>query len=264
MSEIRKKYTYDGVGNPIYSFKGAMDVHLFHGHNFPINVYALNTTATSTTLAANASAGSYTLSFTSATGFAIGDYLYINTTSFERTNPKITNIVGTTITIDRQLDTDHVIGDTVTKVIINMHVLGTQASPISFRISPPSGEVWLISRFIISMVDNVAGDLTKFGGITALTNGVIMRSYINGSYYTFTNWKTNQEIKEDMGDISFDDRAGGTGSYGISAVGSLLDLDRVQSRLDGDAGDYIEFLVQDDLTGLTNFRIKGQGLLEDA
>lgn len=266
MSLLRKTFSwlFDGTGNPLSSFKGALTVHLGHGHNFPVNQFFDHHTGVSTTLATNAAVGDYVLNLTSAASFAAGDYIHIEDTLFERTHARIISIAINAITIDRPLDFAHLAGVTIHQTSINLNVSGTLASPISYRLTPPVGETWLISRFIITMIHSSAGDLTKFGGITALTNGVLLRVVNGGVTSTFTVWRTNEDIKGDVYDLAFDDRAGGTGNYSTSAKGSLLDLDRVQARVDGSLGDYVELLVRDALGGLVSFRVKGQGLLEGA
>lgn len=252
----------DGAGNALGSFKGALTVHLSHGHNYPVNLFFDHHTGVTTTLATAGAVGDQVLNFTSAAAFAVGDYIHIDDVGIERTHPKILAIATNAVTIDRPLDFAHPAGTIIEQTSINMNVAGSLASPISYRIYPPVGEVWLISRFIITMVHGSAGDLTKFGGITALTNGVLLRVIVGGKTFVYTIWRTNEDIKSDVYDLSFDDRAGGSGSYSTSAKGSLLDLDRVQARLDGSLGDYMEIEIRDSLVGLSSFRVKAQGLLE--
>ena len=264
---ISKVALTDGYGNQIESFKGGLTVHLGHGHNFPVNQFFYRETndagtAVSNQLASATNVDDRTITLDDATGFAVDDYIEINTTTTERTFPRITSIATNTLTLDRPLDFAHDAGDTVTVVSINMAVNGS-VTPVSFKLKPIDGEVWLISRFTLVMVHDSQGDFSLFGNLTELPNGAVLRSRNSGQDGIFTVWKTNGEIDTDS-NVKFDDRAGGQGLYSTSAKGSLLDLDRVQARLDGAAGDYLELIVQDDLTGLDLFQMKGQGLLEVA
>ncbi len=61
-----------------------------------------------------------------------------------------------------------------------------------------------------------------------------------------------------MYDVTYAARSGGGGAYGTNARGTFKNAGAV-IYLDGDLGDYAEILIQDDLSGLTSFRIKAQG-----
>lgn len=257
----------DGYGAPISSLKGAIDIHDADVHNSVVNrIFHQHNTAIQTTLAAATAPGDYQMTVVDPTGFNIGDSIHIDTTSFETTHPVITNIVGSVFTLDRRLDVSHQIGDTITMAIINMaSQAGTLAVPQEYAIWPEPGLVFHITRIIFSMTHTTAGDLGLFGNLTKLTNGVLVRARLDGIYYTFTNWKTNSDIKSDMFDVEFDTRSSGGGTYGTSGRGTFAKLGTVV-RLDGDTDDRLEIYIQDDLTtgapDLLTFTMKAQGHLE--
>lgn len=252
-----------GVIQPIGSLKGAIDIHDADVHNNIINRYLHQHTGTSSTLTVASSIGDYQLTLASVVGFSVGDPIHINTTSVERTHPLITAIVGNTLTLDRELDYAHSIGDTVEVTITDMaSQIGTMATPEIYWAGPPAGEVWHITRLLFEMTHGTAGDLGLFGNLTALSNGVVLRVYVGGAYYTLTNWKDNSDMKVDMFDVEFDPRSGGGGSYGTTGRGTFIRTGAVL-RLDGDLGDRFEVLVQDDITALVSFTMKVQGHPED-
>ena len=260
-----KNVNISGVG----TFKGALNIHDVDVHDRVINKFVRQNTATTTTITSQTlSDGSqYTIDVADATGFSIGDHLYINTTSVETTLPVLlatTSATGAaTFTIDRRLDISHLIGDEIGVAIIDMSLqVGTIISPQIYYIAPQIGEVWHITRLLFSMTHGVAGDLGKFGGIARLTNGVVLRVKVNDQYGTFTNWKDNSEIKEDMYDVSFDSRSGGQGSAGTSGRGTFTAAGAVV-RLNGNSGDRLEVFIQDDLTSLDTFSMKFQGHFEN-
>ena len=116
------------------------------------------------------------------------------------------------------------------------------------------------------MVHNSAADDSKFGSMAVLLRGCVLRGYnaTAGQYRTFTDWKTNSDIKMDMFDVVYTDKAGG-GDFGTNARGSIKIGTGAVPSLDGVAGDYLELLVQDDLTlagELLLFQLKGQGHIE--
>ena len=132
-------------------------------------------------------------------------------------------------------------------------------------IKPEAGTVCNIQRITFSMVHGAAGDMGKFGGMTTLTNGVLIRIRRDGQYSTLTSWKSNDEIKDDIYDLEFNTRAGGLGSYGTSGRWTLERFG-AEVRLDAATNDQLEIYIQDDLTaatgaggGLDHFSIKAQG-----
>ena len=238
----------------IDAFNGAIINKFMHRH-----------TGTTTTLTVATTGGGteYQISVADATGFAVGDYLHINTTSIETTHPKIISISSPTgasvFTLDRRIDMVHNIGDTVDASVLDVSsIAGTLASPQIYTASPTAGETWYISRLLFEMTHTAAGDLGYFGGITELTNGVILRAKISGNYYTFSNWKSNADIKADMFDVEFDNRATSKGLYGTSGRGTFKAADTVMV-LNGNNGDMFELYVQDDITALNRFTVKIQG-----
>ncbi len=250
-------------GELIGSLGGAINVHDADVHNILINKYIHQHTATITTLAvATVGGGSeYMIDVASTAGFAVGDFIDINTTTIETTHPKILGIAGTIFTLDRRIDRAHAIGDIVTKVIIDISSqIGSLASPQVYYIGPPPGEVWHMQRLLFSMVHPTAADLGTFGNIASpgLTNGIIVRARISNNYGTMTNWKITADIKTDMFDVEFDSRSTGGGSYGTSGRGTFTEAGIVL-RLDGDEEDRVELLVQDDITALDSFTMKVQG-----
>lgn len=230
-----------------------------------VDQYVMQFTATSSTVATETAINDYTVELVSSTGFLVGDYVHINTTNTENTNPQITIVTGDTLTLDRRLDKVHLVGATVTKVIIDMALTGqtgTLASPQEYSATPPLDEVWHITRMLFSMIHGTAGDLGLFGNLAKLTNGVVIRVYQSGEYHTYSNWKNNADIKGDIYDLDFDSRSGGQGSFGTSGRGTFLESGSV-IRLDGALGDKFEVYIQDDITAMGFFGMKIEGHIED-
>jgi hypothetical protein len=254
----------DGTLEEISSLGGAIDIHNADVHNEIVNQYLHLHSGVSTTLtAATLGDGTvYELEVADSTGFAVGDYLHIDTTTTETTHPKITAISAptgaATFTLDRRLDKAHSIGDSIELAVLDMAVAGTMAAPIEYWIAPPAGEIWHIARILVTITHGTAGDLGLFGNLVALGNGVLLRAKISGQYGTLTNWKTNADIKADMYDVEFDTRSGGGGTYGTSGRGSFNKVGSVL-RLDGDQGDRMEVYIQDNISALDSFQIKAQG-----
>lgn len=255
---------HDGAGVPIGSLNGALNVHDADVHDQVVNEYFHRHTGVADTIAVASSKQDTSIVVTNGGLFSVGDEIQISNGAEGITFPTITIIATNTLTLDRPLDHAYIIGATVEVVSTNMAVLGSLASPISFKAEPNSTELWHVIRFLFSMTHSTAGDLGLFGNQTALANGVVLRIYKAefDQYGTFTLWKTNSDIKDNMYDVDFDTRSGGGGTYGTTGRGSIKIGTGAVPKVDGAQGDFIELLIQDDLTGLVSFRQKIQGHIE--
>lgn len=265
----------DGNGNPLSSYYNettdtyVLNVHDADVHNRPVNQYFHQHTGITTTLttATLADGSTYIIDVASTVGFVVADHVQIDADNHQGIKYQILALTATTMTLDSYVDSVFPIGAIVAAVEIEMNVLGTIATPEEFIIRPNPGQIIHITRILITMTHGTAGDLGLFGNLAPLTNGVLLRANVNDQYGTFTNWKTNENMKSDMYDVDFNTRSGGGGTYGTSGRGSFSRIG-VALRLDGKNGavdgDFLELYIRDDLTGLLTFEIKAQGHIEGA
>jgi len=248
----------------INSLKGALNVHNADVHDFPVNEYFHRHTGVADSFSVASTKGDVSISVTNGTQFAVGDNIHIFGTVFESTFPQITAISTNTLTLDRPLDNAYSIGDSVEVVTFDMSIVGTLLNPVSFRLVPPTGKIWHVVRTLFSMTHDSTGDLGLFGNIQSLKNGVVLRVYraSENQYTTFTIWKSNSDIKDDMYNLDFDVRSGGGGTAGTTGEGSIRVGTGAVPKLNGTDGDFMELLIQDDLTGLVSYKMKGQGHIE--
>jgi len=170
------------------------------------------------------------------------------------------------ITLDTPLDYAYTIAGGCSERSINLAVDGS-VTPQIFTLSPVglrAGTKWDITRILGSMLDGDSMDDAKFGGISALTNGVVFRKK-DGTYKNIFNVKSNSDIAAHMYDITYADKAA-AGTYGLRFRRSFGGQDKagVVIRLETDNGDEFQAIIQDDLTGLTNFQLIAQGhIVED-
>lgn len=120
----------------------------------------------------------------------------------------------------------------------------------SFRFTP-STNVYYVEQLAILIEDQ--GDFlpTNFGALAALTNGIQINVKSKGQLFTLTTLKDNSDVY-----LTF------TESPASQSIAILLQSNRnsywagwrLQNRivLDPAQGDYIEFLVRDDLSGLNS------------
>jgi hypothetical protein len=257
----------DNIFENITTYRNALDVNSAWRHRKIVNETFHQNTATSTTLNTAATEGDTSLIVEvveDTTGFVVGDEIQLSENGTQEIGLMTITAVaaGTpgTLTIDRPIGNDYTTSAIVLKVISNMAVSGTLASPQIFEVHAPAGNVWQITRIMVSLVHAAAADDGKFGSITALTNGVSIRATTAaGRTVTFANWKTNADIKLDMFNVEYSDK-GPAGEFGTHGRWTFTNAE-VVAELDGDSSPLqkIEILVQDDLTGLTSFKIRAQG-----
>ena len=258
----------DGFGNPIGSLKGAIDVHPADVHTIPVNDLFHRHTNISTTLRTATVSGDIQLDVNDTTGFSIGDLVHLGATNeyVEPRHPIITDIPDiNTLVLDGPVHNVFAIDETVIKAVANMASLdGTLQNPVSYKYFVGANRIEHITRILIAMTHTNAGADDLFGGISPLTNGVHFQANVSSQYGTFTNWKTNSDIKLDMYDVDYSVKSG-PGDFGTNGRGSFNRIG-VVLRLDAAQADFIEMLIQDTVvgTGLTDFRVKVQGHVEGA
>ena len=256
---------FDGLGNPISSADGALDVHTAHVHTNGVVRKFHRDTGVLSTLDGAVASGATTMILVSGTGFLVGNTIatHIDVIGAYQSFYVITAISTNTITLDRPVDRAIATGSTihVTEIDLSSSV-GTLSSPVIYRVAPEATAGWHITRLIITMSHTSAGDLGLFGNLTKLTNGVLIRGNNDGAYGNITNWKDNADIKIDFFDLEFDTRSGGGGTYGTSGRGTFTKLGMV-IELVGSSTQSLEILVQDDLTALSSFEISAQGHVLD-
>lgn len=244
------------------SFMGAMNIHSLEVHNRVVNELFHLHTGISSDLAVASDVGDISLQLDSVVGFNIGNHIQISDGVVETTFPEITGLPGgNVLTLDRPLDFAYAVDDDIEVVTTDLQTtVGSLASPIIYQLKPEAGVIWYIHRILLSMTHPTAATDDKFGDQTALSNGVVLRSNIDGQFRSFTNWKRNGDIMLDMFDVNYSDKAGAS-LFGTSGRGSFSRVGMLV-KLDGDVGDFMDILIQDDLTGLSSFFINGQGYTE--
>lgn len=240
----------------------ALAVHIEHLHQTIWNHYFKLNTAVTDTLNGAQLVNSRTLVLNDATGFNVGDKVDIEQGDVHiHMYREIITVATNTLTLDAGIDIDIPDGSVVTQTSFNMAVNGS-VTPQIFTAIPGFGEKVDIMRLLLAIVDDTAASDDKFGGIAALTNGVHIRKSIdNGeSYQTLAIWKANKDMKEDMYNLDYTDKAGPSnfgvnGRWTIFETGAVINMDETNNEV-------MECIIQDDLTGLVDFQVKLQGHIE--
>lgn len=198
-----------------------------------------------------------TVTVTDATGVIVGNYLCLQS-GVRAFQARILAINGNVLTIDSPLDFTFPVDSVAAETSPDMNVDGS-VTPVIFELKPGAGVQWDVTRILIVILDEVAMDDGKFGGITALTNGCVLRK-ADTVHHKIFNIKTNGAMAQRMYDVQYADKAP-AGQYGLRARRSFAGQDKngVVIRLDGDNEESLQMIIQDNLTGLLSFRVIAQG-----
>jgi hypothetical protein len=231
----------------------------------PISISFMNTLIASSTVAVDAAKNAKSIELDDATGFLTGQYLKLcDATSNRVYYGTILNVVTNTLTLDTPLDSDISAGAVAQGTNTNMNVDGTTPKTFLLRGSGPFlGFSVDVTRIMFRMTTATATDFGKFGDISALTNGVVIR-VVNGITTNIANIKNNGDIANLAYDYTpYDTSNPGQGVFGIGARLTFSGQSKIGSIIRIKPGEDLEVIIQDDLTGITEFKIMAQGHLSE-
>ena len=208
---------------------------------------------------------SYSIEVADATDADVNTYIIMYSTVTDKFYlGRVLSKVGNILTLDSPIDNDFPIGAVVGFGDSNMAVDGSY-SRVIFGLRGPAVENPLnltfdITRIIFSCTTSGSCDLSTFADIAGgLTKGLVLRER-NGSYNNIFNVKTNADLAGIMYDMnilqSTNPNQGQDGFVGRLTFAGQNKLG-VAIRLE--EGDDLEFLVQDDLSGITNLEVRAEG-----
>lgn len=222
-----------------------------------INLYLCKELAT-TDLASDMAIDSYTATVTSATGALVGDCINIRQGSniFQSV---IKNVNGNIITFGSPVDIAFTSGANVCFAEWNLATANASTSARQvFKACPPSGADYHITAISFTITDNIAMDDVKFGGITALTNGIIARR-TDGSIANFFLISNNGGFYQYGYDTQYVTRSSGGSLYGFNARKKMSEVNGAVIELKGSSSDEFQIIVQDNLTDLSEFTVQIHG-----
>jgi hypothetical protein len=200
----------------------------------------------------------YVYSFTAVAGHGIipGDEILLLDSVGDRSfYAEVLNTVGNVITVDRMVDWAFPL-TTLGRIVSTDMTVNGSVTPIAFSLR--AGDIPVDSvRFIATMTDDSSMDDGKFGGLAALPRGLVFR-IVNTFQKTIFCFKTNGEIAQFCYDTKYPDKAP-AGVFGFNSRTTFGGQDKhgVVLRIQDD--DVLQWVVQDDLTGLLSLRISVQG-----
>jgi len=265
-SDTGNEYKWTGLYWQNTAVKGAKNIHDAHVHNLPVDELFHYHTGITTTVEWEHTAGARILTVDSTALISVGDDLNVAaSTHSEATHSQVTAILATPprLVLDRPLDNPYTYGDSVEVIVKDLAVVGDLYAPISYKMEPPVGDIMHVQSFILGMAHSSTGDDSLFGNLAALQYGCILRGYNGaaGRYRTLANWKTNGDIKMSMYDLQYTDKAGG-GLHSTVANGLIGNRTGAVPELSQPNGDFLEVLIQDNISALEVMQLKGQGHVE--
>jgi len=218
------------------------------------NLYLCNQLA-QTTLSSAGVLNATTIVVTNATGITAGKVLGISQDG-RVYQSLVTNVTGTTITVATPLDFAFPIGSIVCSGNWNLNQNGS-ITPLIFKIQAPPTSKFHITAISITMTDDATMDDSKFGSLTALTNGIVARR-VDGSVANFFLITNNAGFYQYGYDSDYPTKVP-SGVYSFRARKDLRKVNGIVIALDGATLDQLQFIVRDNLTGLTEFTVQAHG-----
>jgi hypothetical protein len=219
-----------------------------------------------TTLTSDLTLNDYIIPVASVADLSVGGgILFVDPTNTRFSYAHITAINTLDVTIDTPVDFGfNIANTTVVATNHDMNILGSMASPQIFTVrgGDPEGLVNItldITRIIIQATCVSAVSLDKFGDLTALTNGIVLRRS-NGTILNMFNAKKNYDLSGvafDFKEYTSDNPAQGIDGFSSRLTFAGQNKMGVAIRLA--PGEDLEIWIQDDLTGLTEFTITFEG-----
>ena len=216
-----------------------------------------------TTTAAEAVKGAYTIEVASTASMVVGQHFRIVDPISNRFYAgQIVSIASPNVTLDNQFDFEYLSGSEVTVSNTDMSVNGA-VTPVLFKsrtgtISIPSRVD--LTRILFTCITDTPVTLPAFGDLTALTRGLALRINRNDTQNNILNIKTNQGIINMAYDFNvFQATNPAQGVDGFSSRLTFAGQEKVGVALRIEQDENVEVLIQDDLTGLTSLQIFFEG-----
>jgi hypothetical protein len=173
---------------------------------------------------------------------------------------EITDVTVNVIECDQPINTVYTSTDIAVVSTREMNVNGL-ITPQIFSVLPLPDQEGDMVRVTFELQDNASMDFSTFGGLPELANGCVLRVKLgDGTFRNIFNFKNNGDIIIESFDHDF------LPATGMNIRGFIARLTwggqskhGVVIPLDGALDEELQLVIQDDLTGLTRFRMKAQG-----
>jgi hypothetical protein len=241
--------------SPVYKVydRNSIDVNLQDQYTPIVDCFITQKLGTAT-LATATAFDDRTITLEAGHGFTNNSMIEIDSGTGLFYQSRVLTVATNTITVTNPLPCVFPVTSTVRRVSPDLTVNGS-VTPVIFSAKPPAGVQWDINILSINILDNAEMDDSKFGGITALTNGVLYRTVNDCTQNIFNSLDNGCFRRHCDTENPYSDRAGGTGLYGLNTKRHFNSQqgDGVARRIGGHDISEFQAVVADDLTGLTRF-----------
>jgi hypothetical protein len=251
----------DQAGTELDPFVPIQDVFIQDQATPPVDFFFTKAPGPPTALSASVAIDDYDITVDDATGCTTGGYFGVFNTAGDRAYfGEIVSVAGNTLTMDTPMDFAFQAGDTASCLERNLGVDGSVTPQIfSIKVGEGSRSSVDIARIMVSMLTATTPTLAKFGDLTKLTRGLVLRR-VNGDIRNIWNVKDNGELAN----LTFDyDPYLATnpsqGQNGANFRNSFNGQDKHGVVIRLNPGDELQLIIQDDLSGLTRFRVIAEG-----
>lgn len=237
-----------------------LDVNVQDQHTQPVDTYFLqsisNFTVAVDVIPSTVNVLNYAFTATVGHGIIIGSKILILDIALDQEfYANVVNVQTNLITLDRPIDVAYTT-NSIGRIVTNEMNVDGSVTPEIFTIR--GGAVpYDITRLFVSFLSDSSMDDGKFGNLPPLTRGLVLR-VLDGFQKTVFCFKTNGDIKRFCYDLQYATKAP-SGLFGSTARISFAGQDKhgITFRLTG--SDVLQWIVQDDLTGLTSLKATAQG-----
>ena len=134
-------------------------------------------------------------------------------------------------------------------------------TPQRFRIGPPNGIIWDLTRAMVVMVTDGNPDDGLYGNLAPLGSGTFFGFENDVTQGYLVNIQANAGYRATAYDVTYTTRSTGGGSWGVSVRKSFAGQDKygVAIRLEGPTNDEFVMYINDDLLLLIEHRIRIMG-----
>jgi hypothetical protein len=207
---------------------------------------------------------SRTVTMEAGHNFVAGNMIEIDNGDMRFFQSRVRLVAGNVLTLTNLVCFTFPVTSTVRRVSMDLGI-NAAAAPVIFTARPPAGVRWDINILSINMLDDVAMDDGKFGGITALTNGVIFRTVNHDQRNIFTAIDNGCFRRHCDTEQPYSDKAP-AGIYGLNVKRHFngQNGDGVAKRIGGSEISEFQVVVNDDLSALSRFWVVLRGhVVED-
>lgn len=244
-----------GQGFPGLKNDGSVDVNMQSSTNPLFQYFLIQEQKTDITLTADIAQDDEVINVSAGHGFtgAAGEFLVAWENNRYLQMP-VKSVAVNAITVNHPVaNVFTAAGTQIIRGNNKMNVTGA-VTPVNFIMNIRDFTIPIdLSKIVLTMRHSGVPDDGKFGGITALTNGVWFRKQ-DGTDFNLGNYVDNQSFKTYGAVVEYTDKAPSS-EYATNVVFNLIEIFEQVVRIDARNADVLFSQVRDDLTGLTSFTI---------